>query len=213
MTVEELVNEISVNTQSSIHIAHKGLSIYFDPIDIQEERHDADIIFFTHGHYDHYSPDDYRKLTKEDTLFIAPESMHSDMKRDGLTNAVYMQPGEKISEKGLKIESVPAYNDTHKRKYGWLGYVISLEGVSLYNTGDSGVTLEAEKVKADIVMIAIGGSFTMDAHEAAALVNKIQPAVAIPIHYGSIVGNPHDGDVFEHEVNDHIQVVKKIHFA
>lgn len=213
MTVEELVNEISVNTQSSIHINHKELSIYFDPLEIAQEAHDADLIFFTHGHYDHYSPDDYRKVRKEDTLFIAPESMHSDMKRDGLTNAIYMQPEEEKTAKGVKIQSIPAYNDLHKRKYGWLGYVITLDGITLYNMGDSAATSEAEKVRADIVMVPIGGSFTMDAHQAAELVNKIQPAVAIPIHYGSIVGSPHDADVFASEVNSRIRVVKKLRFA
>lgn len=212
MNVKQLVNDISVNTQSSICINLDDLTIYFDPFEIKEENHDADLILITHEHYDHYSPDDYRKLTKEDTVFIAPESMQADFEKDGITSIKYMKPNDTLDFKGISVTALPAYNDMHKKEHGWLGYLLNIDGIILYNTGDCGKMKEVEHLHPDILMLPIGGTFTIDATQAAQIVNKMHPQVVIPIHYGSIVGNPKDADVLEKNVDQDIQVVRKLQF-
>lgn len=214
--LEDILNRITINTQSSICIDGNP-KIYFDPFRITDKPHDADLIFFTHAHYDHFSPDDFRKVMKEDTTFIAPKSMENDLEKAGIPDekAVFLMPGEKTSIKGIKIETIPAYNihkPMHKRKYGWLGYVIELDGVCIYDTGDIDKIPEGEDVKADIAFVPIGGTFTMNAKEAADFVNHMKPKVAVPIHYGSIVGRPSNADTFESGIEQDISVVRKLKF-
>lgn len=213
---EDILSRITINTQSSICIDGKP-KIYFDPFRITDEPHDADLIFFTHAHYDHFSPDDFRKVMKDDTTFIAPKSMEKDLKKAGAASekTLLLMPGEKVQAKGIEIETVPAYNihkPMHRKKYGWLGYVIELDGVRIYDAGDIDKIPEGEDVKADIAFVPIGGTFTMNAKEAAAFVNQMKPKVAVPIHYGSIVGRPSDADTFEGDVDQEISVVRKLQF-
>ena len=52
--------EISINCHSSIKIVSDKI-IYFDPFKIENDVHDADIIFITHDHYDHFSIEDIKK--------------------------------------------------------------------------------------------------------------------------------------------------------
>ena len=59
-------------------------------------------------------------------------------------------------------------------------------------------------------MLPIGGYYTMNAKEAAKLVNEIKPKLAIPTHYGSIIGRLEDGDTFKRLVNPEIQVELKL---
>ena len=68
------LNNITVNTQSIIRIEGSKI-LYFDPFKIEADRHDADIIFITHEHYDHFEPESIMKLKKENTILVAPESM------------------------------------------------------------------------------------------------------------------------------------------
>lgn len=214
--IDELLSRISVNAQSSIRIDATP-KIYFDPFRVEVEHHDADLILFTHPHYDHFSPDDFRKVAKSDTLYIAPVAMKTDLEKAGIPSeqAVLLNPGDHITEKEISIEAVPAYNilkPMHRKKYGWLGYVIDLDGIRLYDAGDIDDIPEGEKVQTDVVFVPIGGTFTMNAKEAASFVNKIMPQVAIPIHYGTIVGKPADAQKFKKCVDSSVTVVTKLVF-
>lgn len=214
--IHELLDKITVNAQSSICI-DSDPKIYFDPFRIDSESHDADLIFFTHPHYDHFSPDDFRKVLRDDTIFIAPEIMKDDLKKAGISSdfSLFMRPGDRISEKNISIEAVPAYNinkPMHRKKSGWLGYVITLNEIKIYDAGDCDAIPEGKAVKTDIAFVPAGGTFTMNAKEAAAFVNAMKPAVAIPIHYGTIVGSPSDFDKFASMVQKDIKVVKKLEF-
>lgn len=212
--IEDLIDKISVNSQSSIRIDATP-KIYFDPFRVEAEQHDADLIFFTHPHYDHFSPDDFRKVAKADSIYIALSAMKTDLEKAGIPTeqTVLLNPGDHITEKGIAIEAVPAYNilkPMHRKKYGWLGYVINLDGIRLYDTGDIDDIPEGEGVQVDVVFAPIGGTFTMNAREAASFVNKIMPQVAIPIHYGTIVGKPADAQKFKKGVADPVKVVTKL---
>ena len=126
-----------------------------------------------------------------------------------------VKPGVYANVNGLEFDTIPAYNllkSFHPREAGWVGYILRLDGKRVYIAGDTDATKEAKDVHCDIALVPIGGTYTMHAREAAELINAIHPDVAIPTHYGSIVGKPSDADVFEELVKAPIKVEKKITF-
>ncbi len=212
-----MVDNIKVNTQNSIRIASRVGVIYADPLGISGDAHDADYILITHDHYDHFSPEDIEKVAKSDSILVVPEKMQG--KAQEVAGAVgrieTVVPGVYRELNGLEFETVPAYNILkafHPKSAGWVGYILRLDGQRIYIAGDTDATKEGKEVKCDIALVPIGGTYTMDAKKAAELINVIRPAVAIPTHYGSIVGKPSDGDVFAQYVKAPVKVELKIRF-
>ena len=112
---------------------------------------------------------------------------------------ITVEPNQKYMVQGIKFETVPAYNTNkifHPKENGWVGYVIEINGIKYYIAGDTDITEENKKVKCDVAFVPVGGTYTMDFKEAAQLVNQIQPKVAVPIHYGSLVGTKQDAEEF-----------------
>ena len=190
---------LTVNTQSSIRIEGKDTVIRFDPYQISGEPHDADMIFITHDHYDHFSPEDIRKTSKPDTLLVAPRNMEKQLVKLGISGITLLSPGETCVVQGIRVEAIAAYNiikPFHPTSSGNLGYVITADGQRIYAAGDTDAVKETKSVRCDIAFVPIGGTFTMNAKDAAVLINLIQPKIAVPIHYGSIVGKMSDGETF-----------------
>lgn len=209
-----MLDNITVNSQSSIRISADKV-IYFDPYRITSEPNDGDIIFITHSHHDHFSPEDIKKVSKPDTIYVIPEDMIKELIKKGTPEEkiIAVKPGESRDILGIPVEAVPAYNTNkpmHPKSKGWLGYVVTLNGTRVYVCGDMDETPDALNVKCDIVMLPIGGTFTMNAKEAAAFVNKLSPKTAIPTHYGTLVGSKKDGEKFRSLVNDGIEVCFKL---
>ena len=206
--------KVNVNAQNSICIRGEKV-IYFDSYMIKEAKNDADYIFITHSHHDHFSPEDIKKVIKEDTRVIYPKSMKSIIKESGLNIKTSLEviPNKKYKINGIKFETVSAYNNIksfHLKKYGWVGYIITVRDTRIFICGDSSANKYNKKVTWDIAMLPIGGYYTMNAKEAAKLVNEIKPKLAIPTHYGSIIGRLEDGDTFKRLVNPEIQVELKL---
>ena len=212
-----MVDNIEVNTQNSIRIASRVGIIYIDPLAINDEVHDADFILITHDHYDHFSPEDIRKVAKADSIIVVPEKMvdKAGEVSDVVAKTETVKPGVYREINGLEFETVPAYNTMkpfHPKSAEWVGYVLRTDGNRIYIAGDTDATKEAKAVKCEIALVPIGGTYTMDAKKAAELVNIIRPDIAVPVHYGSIVGKASDGDVFAENVTSPVKVVFKIHF-
>ena len=212
-----MVENIEVNTQNSIRIESRVGTIYVDPLEIGGDVHDADYILITHDHYDHFSPEDIRKVAKADSILVVPEKM-ADKAQEVAGNVGKIEtvkPGVYRELNGLEFETVPAYNllkPFHPKSAEWVGYVLRIDGQRIYIAGDTDATKEAKAVKCEIALVPIGGTYTMDAKKAAELVNTIRPEIAIPVHYGSIVGKPSDGDVFAENVKSPVKVEFKILF-
>ena len=191
-----MLENIEVLYHSSIRI-NKEKKIYIDPFKIDRNYNDADIVFITHDHYDHYSEEDIDKVINENTTIIIPEELLTKLLRKGINkNAIItVEPNKNYMVQGIKFETISAYNTNktfHPKENGWVGYIIIINGIRYYIAGDTDITEENKQVKCDVAFVPVGGTYTMDFKEAASLINEIKPKIAIPIHYGSIVGTEQD---------------------
>ena len=204
---------ITVNTQSSIRIEGSKV-VYFDPFQISTDAHDADLICITHAHYDHFDHKSILKVCNQDTELAAPASMAKELGKLAWKGKLHLLvPGESVETAGLIITAIPAYNKLkpfHPKRNGWLGYLLEMDGRVYYIAGDTDAVKEQQEIRCDVALVPIGGKFTMNAWEAAGIVNKIKPKAAIPTHYGSIVGKLQDADTFRKMIDREVQVVVKL---
>ena len=192
-----MLDGIEVLCHSSIRF-DKGIVMYFDPFKIEKNYSDADIVFITHDHYDHYSLEDIRKVIKKDTMLVLPTSLLEKALHDGFEtdNIVIVEPNKNYNVNGIKFSTVPSYNvnkQFHPKENNWVGYLIEMDDLTYYIAGDTDITEENKQVKCNVAFVPVGGVYTMTYEEAAKLINEIRPKVAVPIHYGSIVGTKEDG--------------------
>jgi L-ascorbate metabolism protein UlaG (beta-lactamase superfamily) len=179
------------------------ITVYIDPWGLRAQEEPADVIFITHAHADHFEPTDIEKIRKKTTQFVAPRDVADNL----AGNVKAIKPGESLDVAGIKFETVPAYStvehrlQTHPKSNNWVGYVLSLDGHRYWFSGDGDPNPDIERIKTDVALICIGGDpYVMNASEAAGVVKKIRPQVAIPNHYGYVVGVPSDADKFAREV-------------
>ncbi len=203
-----MLENIKVLCHSSIKF-EKGQVLYFDPFKIKENYNDADVIFITHSHYDHFSEEDILKVKKEETKIVIPEDLYDRCLDLGFKgeDIIIVAPNEEKEVNGIEFKTIPAYNvnkNFHPKENNWVGYILTLDNVIYYIAGDTDITEENKKVKCDVAFVPIGGTYTMTAKEAATLVNTIGPKIAVPIHYGLIVGSKEDEEVFKNSLNNNI---------
>lgn len=201
------IDNIKVNAQSSIRIEINNMIIYFDPFKIEENTHDADIIFITHSHYDHFSEEDIIKIKNENTKLVIPQDLQEKGKTLGIIeeNTLIVEPNKEYEAFGIHFSTIPAYNilkPFHPRSNNWVGYIIN-EETSYYIAGDTDVTKENKEVKCDIALVPIGGTYTMNWKDATKLItDNIKPRIAIPIHYKTVVGSDEDAINFISRVKE-----------
>ena len=188
--------------QSAFLYRGDGLTVYIDPWGVTTDDK-ADVLFITHAHSDHFSLDDIEKVRKRETKIFAP----ADIARELSGNVTPVKPGDAIDAGVLKAQAVPAYNtaeerlEMHPKKNNWVGYVITLGGTVYYHAGDTDHAPELSEVRADVIFLPIGGPYTMEAPEAAEMAKAIQPQLAVPMHYGFVVGSPSDAERFAKEAD------------
>lgn len=215
------LENVRVFTQSAIRIEGAGGTVvYLDPFGLTDDEaaHDADYVLVTHAHYDHLSPEDYARVAGEKTVVVAPASMAEEVAGLDAAAMRLMRAGEKVELPGLAVEAVPAYNveperlGMHPQANGWLGYVVTLDGAPTryYVSGDTDQNADNERVRCDVALVPIGGTYTCDPHQAAAFVNALRPRAVVPTHYGSIVGTYADFDAFAAAVDPAIDVIRKL---
>lgn len=210
--MDNMIEKISINEHSSIRIEGESV-LYFDPFRIKKETNDADIVFVTHAHYDHFSPEDIEKICHGKTVYVMPKSMEGEVEQYGFSegNTVFMEAGDETLVEGMLVEALPSYNvdkPMHPKENGWLGYIVTVDGIKIYVSGDCDAM--PEEISCDIAMIPIGGTYTMNSVQAAQWVNDIKPAIVIPTHYGTLVGTYDDFSVFEPLVVESVRIVKKL---
>lgn len=208
-----MIENISLIVHSAIKIkCNNGKNVYFDPFKLGEEsKNDADYVFITHSHYDHFSPEDISKIKKAETKIIAPKDLKDQIKELDFSdeNILLVLPNDEYVVDDIEFKTIPAYNvnkDFHKKEYNWVGYLVNIDGKKVYVAGDTDNTEEAQNVKCDIACVPVGGTYTMTAEEAADLIKIIKPEIAIPIHYGDIVGNIEDANRFKKILENFVRV-------
>ena len=200
---------IKINIQSSILI-DESIKIYFDPIKM-DKKFDADYIFITHSHYDHFSKEDVLKLKNDNTVIIGPYDIYDDCIKMGFKkeNIYMVKPLEHYDLGVIKFNTVYAYNidkPFHPKENNFVGYILEFEGKRYYIAGDTDLIEENLSSLNDIdyAFIPIGGTYTMDALEASKFVNIFKPKTVIPIHYGMVVGNKRDVDKFKENLDSEV---------
>jgi len=197
--------------QSAYCYRGDGITIYIDPWGIPRDD-PADVVFITHAHFDHFNPD-LDKVKKAKTKVVAPADVAKELSGD----VTPVKPGQKLTIGGISVETVPAYNNhpqrlqNHPKANNWVGYILSLGGHRYYHAGDTDHVPELDQVKADVAFLPIGGTYTMEVKEAAGLAHKIAPQIAVPMHYGFVVGTAGDAELFASEAKPvKVQILKPV---
>ncbi len=193
-------------------------AVYIDPYRVQDGP-PADLILITHGHYDHFSPRDVERLSHERTVLIGPPAV---AERVG-GRVLSVRPGEVVEDelvRGVQIATVAAYNTSkrdpdgnvfHPREAGWLGYDVNLRGERLYHSGDTDVIPEMDSVSGvDVALLPVSGTYVMTAGEAAEAARRIQPRVAVPMHWGEHIGSRADAEAFAELAPVEVEILERV---
>lgn len=180
---------------ASFKVCYEEEVIYIDPWKLEESLYDATLVLVSHSHQDHYSPEDIAKVKWLDTKLIASTDVIAKEKAgEAIT------PGLTIELEGVRISGVAAYNpdkEFHPKKNNWVGFLIEIGSKRIYYAGDTDLTEEMKSLKdIDAALLPVGGTYTMNAEEAAEAAKYFKPALAIPYHWGDIVGDRSDADKF-----------------
>jgi len=191
---------------SAVKIKIIGKTIYIDPYQINSSEK-ADIILITHSHYDHCSQPDMEKIAKDGTIIMCTADCQSKIAR--ISKKIKLEPvepGMEIAIDALKIKTIEAYNLSkkfHPKNEYWVGYIIQADSTAIYHAGDTDQIKEMEKLTGYskkgnffIAFLPVGGTYTMNAEEAAEAASVIKPSLAIPMHYGSVIGSKADAEKF-----------------
>lgn len=185
-----------------------NINIYIDPYEIDDKYNDADIIFITHNHYDHFSIKDILKIKNENTIIVSTKDTYDELiKYFDSNKIIIVNPNNSYDILDISFETVRAYNinkSFHPIDNDWVGYIINIDNTKYYIMGDTDINDDVLKVKCDVLFIPIGGTYTMNYKEAASYTNTINPKIVIPTHYGLIVGDAKLGQEFKSLINDNI---------
>jgi len=178
--------------------------IYIDPFQISGGP-EADLILISHEHFDHCSPDDIAKIQKKETVIVTEKQSKEKLSGDIRT----VRPNETLEVDGIKIDTIPSYNtdkDFHPQSNDWLGFIINVDGVRIYHAGDADFIPEMKDLDVDIALLPVSGTYVMDSNQAVEAALAINPKLAIPMHYGSIVGSEEDANAFKAALEGKIDV-------
>lgn len=188
-------------------------TIYIDPYQIKS-RELADILLITHGHYDHCSPEDVRKISSENTVIVTTKACKD--KLSGLNvRFVTVEPGKKFKVDDVEVEATTAYNVNKFRSPGMpfhpkgegVGFVLRMNGIHVYHAGDTDFIPGMKEIKADITLLPVSGTYVMTAEEAAKAANVIKPEIAIPMHIKSVVGTEEDAKRFKELAECEVEIL------
>jgi len=191
---------------ASFKICDEDTVIYIDPWKLEDSPHDATHVLVSHGHYDHYSPEDVDGVSTPETKLFASADVVAKAKAGEV-----ILPGLTIEFGNVKVSGVAAYNPDkqfHPKANNWVGFIIEVGSKRIYYAGDTDLTEEMKALsEIDIALLPVGGTYTMDAAEAAEATRHIKPKRAIPYHWGDIVGGRDDAEKFAGAAECKVQIL------
>lgn len=186
--------------------------VYIDPYQLKGNNEKADIILVTHSHYDHCSVQDIKMIAQHSTIIIAPPDCISKLSKLEIKGIKLVKPGDTMIVEGVGVEAVPAYNigkQFHPKEQEWVGYILTIKKKRIYHAGDTDRIPEMKELKnIDLALIPVSGTYVMTPEEAAEACKDIKPKVAIPMHYGSIVGSKSDAERFKGLVKCRVEILE-----
>jgi len=205
----DLLKSIHWIYHACFRIEIDNLIIYIDPWKIKNPKK-ADFVFVTHDHYDHFSLLDIEKIATEKTIVVIPENIAGELSGYNLQK---VKQGDVFSSGNVKVEVIPAYNigkNFHRKTDNKVGYVIDIDGNRIYHAGDTDLIEEMKNLKnINIALLPVGGTYTMNAEEAAKAAEIIKPQIAIPMHYGIVAGSTKDAEEFKSKCKVRVEILKE----
>ncbi len=205
-------------------LGHDGFKIkkervvYVDPFKLAGKMEAADLVCVTHEHFDHLSVDDLKKIVTAKTTVLTIPACEKAVKELKAKAVRLVSAGQRLEVDGVSVEVVPAYNTSkfrspgnpfHPKADGKVGFVLGMGGLRIYHAGDTDQIPEMAQVKGvDVALLPVSGTYVMTAEEAVRACEAIQPKLAIPMHYGSIVGSAADAETFRRGVKCRVEVLK-----
>ncbi|MGI0046226.1 MAG: MBL fold metallo-hydrolase [Nitrosotalea sp.] len=190
-------------------LLEKESRIIIDPYRISKPL-DVDMILVSHEHFDHMSLEDVKKVSSNKTTIVAAKECISKLTGIACKEKIGLSPGQEKTINGIKLKAIPAYNidkinpDTkkpfHPKEDNKIGFLIDIHGTTIYHTGDSDLIAEMSNLQPDVLLVPVSGTYVMNASEAAQAVDVIKPKIAVPMHYGAIVGSLQDAQDFKNAV-------------
>jgi len=193
---------------ASFRICYEDTVINIDPWKLKESAGDATLVLVSHSHYDHYSQEDIAKVSGPDTKLIASADVIAKAKAGEA-----IMPGLIVELEGVRVIGVAAYNPDkqfHPKGNNWAGFIIEIGSKRIYYAGDTDLTEEMKALKdIDVALLPVGGTYTMNAKEAAEATEHIKPKLAVPYHWGDIVGGRSDAEQFAKSAACEVKVLAK----
>ncbi len=202
--VEEFAKKITWLGHDGFRI-DAGKTVYFDPYQITGGP-EADLILISHEHFDHCSPEDVAKIQGPKTVIVTEKDSAKKLEGD----VRVMAPGQSLTVEDVKIKALPSYNtdkDFHPKDNDWLGFVVEMEGVRIYHAGDSDFIPEMRELDVDIALLPVSGTYVMTDEQAVEAALAIKPKLAIPMHYGAIVGDEQNALNFKKALEGKVPVM------
>jgi L-ascorbate metabolism protein UlaG (beta-lactamase superfamily) len=204
MTIEDFSKKITWLGHDGFRIDAKK-TVYFDPYSISAGPK-ADLILISHDHFDHCSPEDVAKIQDSKTVIVTEKDSAKKLSGD----VRVMKPGESLNVDDIKIRAIPSYNtdkDFHPKANNWLGFVVEIEGITVYHAGDADFIPEMKDIEVDIALLPVSGTYVMTSDQAVKAALAINPKLAIPMHYGAIVGGEQDAFNFKKALEGKVDVL------
>lgn len=195
----------------------KDATVYIDPYKLAGTPEPGDLVLVTHEHFDHLSPDDLKKVVGPATTIVTLSAAESAAAGLHPKAVRVVHPGDRLEVGGVQIEVLPAYNVNkfrapgqpfHPQQDGKLGFILGIGGIRIYHAGDTDQIPEMARAKGvDVALLPVSGTYVMTAQEAVEACRAIAPKVAIPMHYGAIVGSTADAEFFRSRAGCRVEVL------